>query len=81
MSIRLVQLKVADALRVALVDDSTLHLLRSEVPTIYELATRALRGGRSLPDSAHDFVGQEALGYDDAYASAGEVRILPPAIN
>ena len=79
MSTRLVQLKVADSLRVAIVEEGSLHLLTLEVPTIHELATRALRNGHSLSDSAREFIADETLDYEEVYSGAGSIRILPPA--
>lgn len=77
MSLRLVQLISQDQLRrVALVDESTLVLLR-DTTSIYDLALEAIREQKKLKDLIRDRLTTEHIAYDPIYNGQSDWKLLP----
>ncbi len=78
MSVALVQIRKGSERAVGLVEGRHLRLLR-RYRSVYELAASAIRLKVSLAQFAHDERSDDRLDYDEVYACAGALRILPSA--
>lgn len=74
---RLVQLKLAEQRRVALVEEPYLRLL-SGFDSIYGLANAAIRDGHVFSRFVHQSLTTERIAYDAVYLGASPWRLLPP---
>lgn len=74
---RLVQLRRGTQRHVAVVDESSLRLLR-DCDSVCSLAQEAIRGGRSFAALVEERATADAIDYDSVYHGHSEWRLLPP---
>ncbi len=75
---RLVQIARGSERRTAAVDGARLTLLHAaDAPSVYVLASKAIRGAQSLVAVAGNALSGETLDYDEIYGGASEWRLLP----
>src|ERR1700740_937524 len=74
---RLVQLKMGEVRRVAVVEEPKLRLLRN-FDSMYALAQAAIANGGKLTSVASEHLTDDSVDYDQAYARRGQWKRLAP---